>query len=231
MTKMEILNAGEMAYYKPYISNKKDKDTFRLFLQRAKSKAVKTISTFSNNLPDIPLEMRRSLKIELVYGYPYGLDSVHIRGNSIDDLFRQCDSNRLPRPSICWVADLKSICDMRVNVSEQQKLGYLLRNWFDNQRAGLRVMVDPSFCTKEALLYYVDNNETLFNDGMGAMLTLGSLMGDRAVSLKDLEPFNGSDILVKVNGNIKSDKEFDLWMQNGADYIGTPFLDRVLDGY
>lgn len=230
-TRMEILNGGEFAYYKPYIASKRDKNTLSLFLQRAKSSKAKRISVLNNEFSAMPMAFHREFNVEVVFGYPFGLSKPASTEAEVRHLLNSCESNRLPRPAICWVADISSISRMAYNEGEREKLEYLARQYFSDKPSDLRVMVDPSLCTKDALAYYIKANSSIFNGDYGAMLTLGSLMGEREVSLKDLEPYKDNGLLVKVNRNIKTDKEFEQWMNAGADYIGTPFLDRVLDGY
>jgi hypothetical protein len=192
---------------------------------------VARLSILAADFASVPLAFHRDIKLEIVFGFPFGLAQPSSAESEIRSLLNSCESNRLPRPAVCWVANINSISKMQGNAAESEKLDYLARQYFNDKPSNLRIMVDPSLCTKEALLYYVRSNTDLFANGMGAMLTLGSLMGNREVTLKDLALFEDSDILVKVNRNIKTDKEFETWMNSGADYIGTPYLDRVLDGY
>ena|SRR6185369_12687195 len=228
VTRMEILNAGEMAYYKPFISNAKDKDTLHLFLQRVKSKKVKKISILSSFLSLVPLDNYRDLHTEIVYGYPFGLNGSEYKAEEIDSVLTSYQANRLPRPAICWVADTARLSRMETSHAEQERMEYLCRRHFSDKPHDFRVMVDPSICSKEALDYFLSSNKILFKR-LRATLTLGSLMGYKEVPGKLVEDLD-DDYHIKVNCSIKTTKQFESWL-GCVDLIGTPFLDRVLDGY
>jgi hypothetical protein len=231
ITKFEILNSGEFTYYKPYLKGNRDKDTLNLFLQRAKSKKIKTLSVLSSYIPFIGVDILRSYNMDIVLGYPYGLGRVTSYAQDTSGLLTQFESNRINRPSICWAVNTIDLSNGRGQTDLIDRAQYIITQHYKDKPSMLRLMVDPSTCSKLVFQNWVYRNRDLF-EKYGAMLVLGSLMGEREVKSQDVTELDdlSDDVLIKVNKRIKSSEEYYNWL-GFTDYIGTPYLDRVLEGY
>lgn len=231
MTKLEILNGGEMCFYKAFRKSAKDREGIELFLQRIKSKKIKSISVLHCHLPFIPLATQRELNIEVLVDFPYGLSSDGHKAEVVEDLMTLCESNRLPRPSIGWVVNSYYTSENMVNAGSYEKLAYIYNRYFDDNPRGLRIVVDPSMHTKEAMNLMVHTYSMLFDKGV--MLSLCPLGGPKEPAITDLKSqgrFWIDQWHAKITKSIKTDKAFELYTKD-FNTIGTPYLDRVLDGY